>query len=305
MNTKSKTHKAFSLVELAIVILIIGIAIAGMTSATRLVYQFRVNSARSLTASSPVNSITGILAWFESTSDASFNDLEESDGGLITNWFDINPQQPFKYVLNQPENQNKPTYVARGQSAGLPVVQFYSVPSVVQRMATTANFDLTGNPSFTIFAVASATNTSASYSRLFAIGDTTAECTQFDLSYWGNNTGNLRFFGGNKTFSMLSSNMLSLFRVMRDSSAGASTVNGSSTALYFNGRMKVVGNRVNSDCTPYLTSAPFALNPDVPPSSNEWTVQIGEMIIFNRVLKADEVADIESYLSKKWSIKLN
>lgn len=304
MNQKRKTPKAFSLMELAIVVLITGIAIAGITSASRLVYQFRINSARSLTTSSAVNSISGLLVWFEATSDASFIDTEENDGNPITTWADINPQQPFKYVLSQSNTANKPIYLAKGQSVGIPVVKFSSTPAVVQRMYTTANLDLTGNPSFTIFAVASATNSSSAYSRLFSIGDNAAECTQFDLSYWGNNAGNLRFFGGNKTFSMLSSNMLSIFRIVRDSVSGASTVNGPSTGLYFNGVMKIVGNRVSTDCTPYLMPAPFSLNPDIPPTSTDWTTQIGEIIIFNRVLKLDEIKDIESYLSRKWSIKL-
>lgn len=302
---RSKTPKAFSLVELAIVILIIGIAIAGITSASRLVYQFRVNSARSLSVASAVNSISGLLAWFDATAVASFSDLEADDGASITNWSDVNPQQPFKHKLTQLSPVNKPVYVAKGLSVGIPVVEFSSTPTVVQKMFTVDNLDLVGNPSFTIFVVASATNNSIAYSRLFSIGQAGAfECTQFDLSYWGKNTGNLRFFGGHKTFSMLSSNMLSLFRVVRDSVSGASTVNGSSTALYFNGVMKVVGNRVNNDCTPYLAPGPFALNPDVPPSSTDWKFQVGEIIIFNRLLKRDEVEDIESYLSRKWSIKL-
>lgn len=301
---KPLTPKAFSLIELAIVILIIGIAIAGITSASRLVHQFRVNSARSLTTASPVNSIRGLLVWFESTSENSFIDLEENDSEPISTWNDINPQQNFKYVLKQNSAAKKPTYLAKGQNAGLPLVQFYSVPSMVQSMFTTENLDLNGNPSFTMFFVASATNNSNAFSRLFTIGDASFACSQFDFSYWGNNTGNLRFYGGNKTFSMFSSNMLASFRIIRDGVSGISTVNGSSTLIYFNGVMKAVGNRASEDCTPYITPAPFALNPDVPPSSTSWTTQIGEIIIFSRILKKDEVEDIEYYLSKKWSIKL-
>jgi prepilin-type N-terminal cleavage/methylation domain-containing protein len=302
---KSRTPKAFSLTELAIVILIIGIAIAGISSATRLVYEFRVNSARSLTAASPVNSIRGLVVWFESTSDNSFIDTEESNNEPISTWNDINPQQNFKYALKQNNATRRPTYLAKGQTAGLPLVQFYSVPSMPQSMFTTENLDLNGNPNFTIFFIASATNNSTAFSRLFSIGDTSFACSQFDFSYWGNNTGNLRFYGGNKTFSMFSSNMLASFRIVRDAVSGASTVNGSSTLVYFNGAMKVAGNRATEDCTPYITPAPFALNPDVPPSSTEWTTQIGEIIIFNRILKKEEIADIESYLSRKWSIKFS
>ncbi|MFM7621060.1 MAG: prepilin-type N-terminal cleavage/methylation domain-containing protein, partial [Alphaproteobacteria bacterium] len=47
-------NKAFSLIELSIVILIIGILVAGVTQSSRLVNQFRLTSARNITLSSPL-----------------------------------------------------------------------------------------------------------------------------------------------------------------------------------------------------------------------------------------------------------
>ncbi len=305
LKSSDAAPRAFSLIELSIVILIIGIIISGITSATRLVYQFRINSARSLTSSSAVNSIAGLLIWFETTSEKSFADSEESDGVQVTTWYDINPHNQFKYSLVQNISSNKPTYIAKGQSAGLPVLQSFSTPSSVQRMSTSANLDLTNNPSFTIFIVASASNGGGSQSQIFSIGDISGACTQFSLNYWGSNTGNLQFNGGDKTFDMNSSNMLALFRIVRyGDDAGSSTVNGSTTRLNFNGSSKSVDSRTSSDCVPALASAPFSLTKAVPASSTTLTVQFGEIIIFNRVLKPDEITDIEAYLSKKWSIKL-
>lgn len=49
---KNKFNKAFSLIELSIVILIIGILVAGVTSSSRLINQMRLTSARTLTQSS-------------------------------------------------------------------------------------------------------------------------------------------------------------------------------------------------------------------------------------------------------------
>ena len=46
---KKNLHKAFSLIELSIVVLIIGILIAGITQGSRLVRQSRLVVARSLT----------------------------------------------------------------------------------------------------------------------------------------------------------------------------------------------------------------------------------------------------------------
>lgn len=44
-----KNKKAFSLIELSIVILIIGIIVAGVTQGLRLINAFRLSSAKSLT----------------------------------------------------------------------------------------------------------------------------------------------------------------------------------------------------------------------------------------------------------------
>ena len=73
---KSISHKnikkAFSLIELSIVILIIGILVAGVTQSSRLVSQFRLLSARNITQSSPVHSIKDLLIWLETTSTKSW-----------------------------------------------------------------------------------------------------------------------------------------------------------------------------------------------------------------------------------------
>lgn len=305
MKQTTKRRQGFSLVELSIVILIIGIVIAGVTSATRLVYQFRVNSARALTSAAPVNSISGLIAWFETTNPKSFSDSEESDGVEVTTWYDINPQSPYKYTLVQNITANKPTYVSKGQSAGLPVLQSYSTPAATQKMSTTGVLELANNPSFTIFVVGSASNGGKARSQIFSIGDTSAECTQFSLNYWGTNLGNLQFNGGDKTFSMASSNMLAVYRVIRDGHAGSSTVNGSTTRLYFNSIARSSTNRSGSDCVPEIEPAPFKITQTSPVSETTTLTQFGEIIIFNRVLKSDEIDDIEEYLSKKWSIRFS
>lgn len=94
---KFESRKAFSLIELSIVILIIGILIAGITSGSRLVKQFRVRTAQTLTASSPVASIKGLTFWLETSLDSSFLPDESDEGKVITIWNDNNPQGTIKF----------------------------------------------------------------------------------------------------------------------------------------------------------------------------------------------------------------
>lgn len=64
---------AFSLIELSIVILIIGILVAGVTQSSRLIRQMKISSARSITNSSPVSSISNLAGWWETTLDSSLD----------------------------------------------------------------------------------------------------------------------------------------------------------------------------------------------------------------------------------------
>lgn len=72
MRYKKRPNKAFSLIELSIVILIIGVLIAGVTSASSVIYNSRVAAARHLTKSAPVNGIKDLVLWLETVSSESF-----------------------------------------------------------------------------------------------------------------------------------------------------------------------------------------------------------------------------------------
>lgn len=64
-----KPNKGFSLVELSIVILIIGVLIAGVSQGIDLLQDSRLAAARMLTQSSRVNSIKNLVTWLETTSE--------------------------------------------------------------------------------------------------------------------------------------------------------------------------------------------------------------------------------------------
>ena len=116
-NYSSKL-KAFSLIELSIVILIIGILVAGVTSSSRLIKRMKVVTAQNLTRNSPVSSIKDLSIWIETSLDESFDTAEESEGLNITNWYDINPQTSYKFTFNQSNLTNKPVYTDSQYSLG-------------------------------------------------------------------------------------------------------------------------------------------------------------------------------------------
>jgi prepilin-type N-terminal cleavage/methylation domain-containing protein len=109
---QKRNLSAFSLVELSVVIIIIGILIAGVTNGTSLIADFRIKTAQSLTRSSPVAAMEDIVLWLETTSKESFSTKEAVDQSIITNWYDVNPSAALKNNANNPSDtpSDNPTY---------------------------------------------------------------------------------------------------------------------------------------------------------------------------------------------------
>ncbi|MFM2200408.1 MAG: hypothetical protein RL769_463, partial [Pseudomonadota bacterium] len=56
----TKTQRAFSLIEMSIVILIIGILVSGVSQGTILIRKMRLQTAQNITASAPVLSVNDL-----------------------------------------------------------------------------------------------------------------------------------------------------------------------------------------------------------------------------------------------------
>ena len=290
--TNYQSKNAFSLIELSIVILIVGILIAGVTSSSRLVKRMKVITAQNLTQSSPALSIKDLSVWYETTLDKSFVDSEESDGTPIATWFDNNIQSSFKYDFKQATVANQPKY-SEGIINNLPAIKFdgtddfmiasqvgisgkgFSAFLVGQRLAYPGGWQtsLSGNSltnnddclsgSFIMFgewssAFGSCTNLNQwTYSNIAHPGNGTPYI--YDLVVTP--TNNLAYFNG-ANVSNISASYSYNFDSIR---AGCRYSNGNSN--FFNG-------------------------------------YISEIIIYSRALNTEERKSVESYLSKKYSIKI-
>ncbi len=108
-SLKNTRYQAFSFIELSVVILIIGILIAGLLASQTIISKFRITSAQTLTISSPVNGISDSTIWLESSLDKSFKDSESSDTNTLSAWYDIR-ESVNKNNAIQTNSSNAPTY---------------------------------------------------------------------------------------------------------------------------------------------------------------------------------------------------
>ena len=122
-KTKSQLNKnlnksAFTIIELAFVILIIGVAIIGITKGRKLVNSANLSKARQETQKSPIHQLSpDLFLWLETTTENSFepNETEDTakyDNNGVSIWYDLNPNPIDKHNATTSISSQYPDYYA-------------------------------------------------------------------------------------------------------------------------------------------------------------------------------------------------
>lgn len=280
MKKQKNFRTGFSLIELSIVILIIGILIAGVTQSSRLITQFKLTTARTLTQSSPATSIKDLLFWFETSSEKSFFDTQPDNLSAIALWNDINPQNISK---NNATATDIPTYIQNCVN-GLPCVRFNG----------TSNFMTLDSTVFlkpmTMFIV---TKTASIPAQMALLG-TSLSGIALNINQ---TTGTLQLAQQNS--AVLGSSTAGIV-------AGQSYVisvsydSSGNVAFFSNGTAN--GTATNDRAIGIQT---LAIGYNILGTNLFYNGDIAEIIGFGRLLKTEERKSVEAYLGKKWGIKVS
>lgn len=279
-----KGLKAFSLIELSIVILIIGILIAGVTQASRLVKQMRLTSARTLTQSSPVASIKGLALWLESTADASFKVAESEDGAFVTWWGETNPQVVNKNNVSRVASDNKFTF----EDSGINNLPSLSCDNSDGSALNGNLLDTTQKDKFTIVAVyQSRTPGDNVWRSIFGTGS--------GSGFFLQKSGSVPPNSNKRNISALTVVDIYGGLMTADPEIAVATYDGTNINLYINGAAETLS----------ASTATIAPSSGQIYIGNSWQGFIGEIIVFDGVLKSTDRKDVEKYLGKKWGIKVS
>lgn len=297
-----KKNSAFSLIELSIVILIIGILIAGVTQASRLVRESRIKTAQTLTKSSPAASITGLVAWYEPTLDESLvsvaNGLNPEDTNVLNEWNDINPQTTSKTDITQGTTINQPTYSQNG-IGGLPSVKFDGVNDY---FVNTTNLPLAGeDDTYTLVIVWQSSIVNGSQT-MFGEGPATTSTAARGAMIIANNNGTYGYsaISANNSYAGISYTAnTSYITIARVNNAADPSV-----YLHTNSNTASSGNPANSPTTFDLIATEFLVGVRPGDRTTPFTGLISEIMVFDRALKQQEAQDLNVYFSKKYGIKL-
>jgi prepilin-type N-terminal cleavage/methylation domain-containing protein len=290
-----KKYKAFSLIEISMVIVIIGILIAGISTGIDLYNDARISKAQSLTKSSKVPRIPDLILWLDSVSLESFTKKMVQDE-KIANWKDINPFSVSKLEGYQTSDNFKPTYNYNSIS-GLPAVKFNSTC-----MRVDIDIYYLQRPNITVFAVFKINGNNA-LNGLWGnplFGNDSVGWGRFLILIKGSVLNNMAISNGNgtftKTFNTTLNNPYQLTYVSQQS-----VTNGS--YLRRNG----VSSSPHTETFQFLQNSWINLGSDGSGTSGGCDLlsnfDLGEFIIYDRKLSDKEIFDVENYLNKKWEIR--
>lgn len=283
-------RKAFTLVELAIVVVVIMVLVVGVLKGASLTQTSRILGARSFTASSVVPKTDGLVVWYETSTKDSFKGDQAYDGGQIDAWYDISPESIVRNSsLTEGSKVNK---LSRTASSDVTYVEdgINSVPSV--------NFS--GSSSITL---PSFYQGSLSLSTVFVVFRPTAylsgHITLFD-SYSSGSTYSIGVTSSTVTINAGATAVLSgstSINLGNDYIVAAVFTGSSSSALYLNdpGTAIISGDAGSNS----LTGLTIASNKA---GGEQFPGMVSEVIVYNRILKLQERRDIFRYLASKYKI---
>ena len=300
-HTLKQHNQAFSLIELSIVILIVGILVAGVTQSSRLVNLIKLSTAQSITRSSEITSIQDMVFWVETTLETGITNssgtFQLDDGGAISSWNDINIRSNPKINLSQATAANQPTYKQVGIN-GLPSINFNGVGNILTNTSIVPL--LAGHKNYSLILVWRANSTTAAAGQNL-ISQSNAVVGANDMASFSILSSGLSgFSGGTNNYTptavIPNTNYISIITVN-------DTLATNNISVYTNSNTAVTG----SSTTPTilnLGAARFSIGARVD-STQFFGGLISEAIIFDRTLKSDEVRAVNNYLSKKYAIKIS
>ncbi len=293
MKNQSKLGQiklGFSLIELSVVILVIGILVIGVTQGSRIMAESKLKSARSLTDSSPVNSINNLVLWIDSTSSKSFN-ADIANDSEVASWYDLNIQSANKHNFTQSNSGEYPLYK---------INLYNNLPGVVfdgfnHWISTPHHQDL---------------NPNAGGSSVFFVSKVLSTSTGFHYITKGNgNSTTIGWSYNSRQFRFRSDDLVNGGSSNTFPATMPDKIPKIATVIFFGTEARYYKN--NTEQTPRSTytgsinsGSDLTIGARAGGTVNS-NIEVYELIIFNRLLSAGEITSIHEYLSQKWGIKIS
>jgi len=293
---KKFKSKAFSLIELAVVIIVVGILIAGVTQGGALITRAKFKTAQTLTQSSPVSATPGLRLWLETSLDQSIAEVQASDGTAVTVWYDLNPQISNKLFARTASSAI--LYKVKSAINGLPSLYFPG--------AATDFFTISTSSGSTVATPIATTNNAFSYFIVLQVDSVgTVEDAFFNGTIGSSNGWGYRHSASAKTFLYNGSSGTGAASLAKAEVISATSVGGTSGSLrlYVNGVSDAtLGSGVTATVVSPTGGFYIGSKNSTGSATDNWRGFISEIIVFEKKLSDADRKAIEKYLGTKYNI---
>ncbi len=284
--------KAFSLVEMSIVVIIISMLITGIIKGSGLVRSSRLATARSYTSKSTIPESGSLVAWYETSMSDSFSKNESVDGKNITLWFDLSPSS--NVGLNKKNTLTK----TADNGVKYSIDGINNLPSI--SFNGTSNFSLSS-----FFQGSSNQNTILIVFKPTGIVNSTTQVLLDSHNSGTNSSLGIRNNSININAGLSINTATSVNPAIIETETSyilCAYLNGSSSQFYLNDASNKIGDSLINIGNNPLKGLTVGTNKI---GSSSFTGMISEIIIYNSVLELQARKDIMSYLSKKYKINVS
>ncbi len=290
---QKKSKLGFSFIEIGLVALIIGILGVGATAGSSIIKSAKLKSAQSITRSSPVVATNGLSLWLDATSQKGFaNNIV--DGNAISSWNDSSPINATGTKAFQDTLSSQPIYISNGIN-NLPSVSF--IRNSNKCLSVSTGFD-DNTENVTIFVVWRPTTNGNTTLSLLEKYSSNSSAYPYSLASY---SSGYVFAASDSSASPAANGTITKHNDVPHIVSAMRAKNGL-MRIWVNG-VQDPADGADNTTEPTVNNASLFIG--CKPSSSQYLDgDIGEVIIFSRILKNQERKDIEEYLSTKWAIKL-
>lgn len=287
----NKIKKAFSFLEMSIVIVIISAIVVGTLQISKSASKARLTQARQLTKESVVNGLDGLVLWVETSLSESFGSSVVDDATAISTWYDLNPQAVVKNHATQTTTNNQPKVYFNVINSSIPVVRFDGSTSYMRYNGTEL-----ANSAYTVFVVDQ--RRSNKTNNYFLAGTTSANNQNLHLGYRSNSVVTQAHYSNDVDINVTSytAPVPTMHVFNFDTTSGKRYYNYSNANTTTN-PITLTTAQVNT-LTAYAGAQIGAFS-----TVHYFNGDIAEIIIFKRKLTATERIAVTNYLSKKYGIQ--
>ncbi len=280
-------NKAYTLIEISVIILILGILISGVSTGLDLYLDYKIIVAKNLTQNSRVNRIDDLVLWLESSQKTSFLPDNIKNGDRITKWKNISPNlSPENQRLNDANPSSLGPKFSESVVNSLPSLDFNN--SENNNLWVRSGFDGNGKNSSIYLVLKTKPNwTNVNQPRLLERSYNYSIASMWSLRtnvFVHNSSLGVHGYFGTYT---IDPNSLVLYELIINRG----------DKIYFNiyGDFKFTGQKNDNFDGPY-----YQLGLSI---SSYVDAFYSEIIVFDRAINVSERQSVRDYLTQKWGIK--